>query len=116
MGKCSPSALNLGTGEKGTVRKLNMDLIFLGDSVGYIKTYELMKCIELLRTEFKASDITVYSIGKTSVFARIAEILDESIKTEYKNEISIHDIVTNKYYDEKDIESLIMPEIAEYLR
>lgn len=118
-GKCEPYDLNAGRetrGNLGVIERLSKDLFFLDDSLCALKTYDLLQTIRLIREEFHQSEITVYGVGKACVFVRIAEILEEEIKTEFQDEISIHDIVTNKYYDNYNISSIIMPKLALYLK
>ncbi len=119
MGKCEPNRLHLGRGVKddlGTNEKLSRDLFFLGDSLCALRAYDLMRTIKLIREEFNTSDITIKSFGKASVYARIAEILDKTVKTEFIDEISVQDLITNKYYDIYNIAGMVMPKLGIYLK
>ena len=65
---------------------------------------------------FTTNDISLFATGPPSVFSRIIEIINPEIKTEYKDEISISDIVTSKYYNTYNISDVLMPDIALYLK
>ncbi len=119
MGKCEPYDLNLARDKKGpsgVIKKLNDDLMFLGDSLCALRTYDLLRTIELIKDKFSTNDITLLGVGMASVYARIAEILDEDIKTEFKDEISLYDIINDKYYESYNVSGVIMPELALYLK
>ncbi len=119
MGKCEIYPLHINRGVKtdyGAEEKLSRDLFFLGDSLCALRSYDLIRTIKLLKEEFKASDISLFCEGKVSVLGRILEILDESIETKYLSEVSVEDIITNKYYDKYNIAGMIMPELGLYLK
>ncbi len=119
MGKCETNRLHLERTPKedlGTEEKLSRDLFFLGDSLCALRSYDLIRTINLLNEEFKVSQISLFCDGKASVYGRILEILDDSIKTEFHNEVTVEDIITNKYYDKNNIAGMVMPELGLYLK
>lgn len=119
MGKCETNRLHLERSPKenlGAEEKLSRDLFFLGDSLCALRTYDLTRTIKLLKEEFKVSQISLFCDGKASVYGRILEILDDSIKTEFHNEVTVEDIITNKYYDKNNIAGMVMPELGLYLK
>ena len=118
-GKCEPNQLHTILNPKdyyGVVDRLNKDLFFLGDSLCAIKSYDLIRCIKLIKEKFNTDDVTVTGFERASIFGRIAEILCNDIKTEYVKEISIDDIIKDRYYDSYNISGYIMPELALYLK
>lgn len=119
MGKCEPNTLYTAHDPKdfyGVLERLNKDLFFLDDSLCGIKAYDLLRCIELVKEEFGVQDITVEGFEKATVLVRIAEILSEDIKTVCKNEISLDDILTDRYYNPYNISGSVMPGLALYLK
>jgi len=119
MGKCEPNTLYTAHDPKnfyGVLERLNKDLFFLDDSLCGIKAYDLLRCIELVKEEFGVQDITVEGFEKATVLVRIAEILSENIKTVCKNEISLDDIITDRYYNPYNISGTVMPGLALYLK
>ena len=119
MGKCEPYKMNPLKSAKddlGTEEKLSRDLFFLGDSLCALRVYHLIRTIDLLKEELGVCDFSLFFDGKTSVLGRILEILYEDIKAEYHNEISVEDIIKNKYYDKFNIAGMVMPELGIYLK
>lgn len=116
VGKCTPHDLNSAFDGKaycGWAMRLNNDLIHLGDSLCAIRTYDLLRAVEMLKS-LGYMDVNVYAEGRAAVYANIAKKLNDAILVETHNEVTPVEIVNSKYYEDYDIFSIVMPGIALY--
>lgn len=113
MGKCTPNlpktGIDPGQSVSSITDKLAKSLFMLGDSLCAIRAFDLLQTIKMLREKFKTQEIELYAEGKYAVFARIAEILDDKLQISLSNEVSISQLICNKYYDTYDIAHVLMP-------
>lgn len=65
----------------GMMHKLADELIWLGDSLAALRTYDILRCAELVRTAIAAADaqVPIYAPGHAWLSARLAACLDERI-------------------------------------
>lgn len=98
----------------GLVEKLNKDMVFMGDSILALMAYDLVKTVEMLKTEYGFEDIDVFTYGSYSVLGEIAQIL-LGINYTAISPMKLSDIITNKYYIYYNLAHLIMPEAGLYL-
>ncbi len=119
MGKCKPNQLRSGVDEmefiSSVTDKITKALFLVGDSLCALRMYDLMQTIKMIRRDMCTDDITIYTKGIYGVYGRIASILDESIKTMLEDEVTVEDIITNRYYNTYDISHILMPGIGKYL-
>lgn len=116
IGKCTPHDLNGAFDGKsfcGWEMRLNHDLLHLGDSLCAIRSYDLLRAVEMLES-IGYNKISIYAEGRASVYARIAGKLKESIPIDTKDEVTPTEIVKTKYYEDYDIYGIVMPTIALY--
>lgn len=98
----------------GLVEKLNKDMVFMGDSILALMAYDLVKTVEMLKTEYGFEDIDVFTYGSYSILGEIAQIL-LGINYTAISPMKLSDIITNKYYIYYNLAHLIMPEAGLYL-
>ena len=98
----------------GLLEKLNKDMVYMGDSILALMAYDLVKTVEMLKTEYGFEDIDVFTYGSYSVLGEIAKIL-LGINYTAISPMKLSDIITNKYYIYYNLAHLIMPEAGLYL-
>ena len=98
----------------GLVEKLNKDMVFMGDSILALMAYDLVKTVEMLKSEYGFEDIDVFTYGSYSVLGEIAQIL-LGINYTAISPMKLSDIITKKYYIYYNLAHLIMPEAGLYL-
>ena len=118
MGKCMPN-LPLSWHDPygstdGVKDKLSKALFMLGDSLCAMEVFDLMQTIKMLYEQFEAEDIELYAEGKYAILARIAEVLDGDICVRTYNEVTVSQLITEKYYDTYDIGQVLMPGMGRY--
>jgi hypothetical protein len=120
IGMTSQRALNNADplGFYGVMFKLNDDLLWLDDSLAALRIYDIIRLIDIIEHNkiFDASDIEIYTHGRYSVYASIAEFIDNRIKNVISEEpfTSYKDFIKNKFYDRTDIASVILPGLIDY--
>ena len=119
MGKCMPNPTLTGRDPFISVNslmdKLSKTLFMLGDSLCGIRAFDLVQTIKMIQEHVGVKDVEVYAEGKYAVFARIAEVLDEHIHVRVHSEVTVHDLITEKYYDSYDVSQMLMPGRGKYL-
>lgn len=118
MGKCEPYPLNtdqVNARVFTTAAKLNSELIFLGDSLCALRTYDLIRCVDMLKESYGVEKAELYTEGFYSVYGEIAKKVGCSIETAYKNPIKIYDVITNKLYDDYHLADIMMPGLGLYI-
>ncbi|MCL2098855.1 MAG: prolyl oligopeptidase family serine peptidase [Oscillospiraceae bacterium] len=102
----------------GVMFKLNDDLLWLDDSLTALRTYDLLRFIDILERGdmFDADNIEVYSHGRYSVYADIAGFIDGRIKKVISRDplTSYREFIKTKFYERSEISSVIMPGLLEY--
>ncbi len=103
----------------GVIHKLNDDLIWLGDSIAALRTYDVLRALDVVDElwDVDTSDTHLYAFGRQGVYARLASALDERVK---KTEVvggmgSYSDFVRDRCYDPHDIRSVVIPGILQHL-
>jgi len=116
MGKSAPNPMSpWGSAETSTL-KLNCDLLFLGDSLCAIRAFELIKTFDMLKEEFDVDDVDLYTIGNYCVYPEILKVIGIEKNAHCENPVTVHDIITNKIYNNDDITNISMPGIGLYLK
>lgn len=102
----------------GVMFKLNDDLLWLNDSLAALRTYDLLRALDMLRENPYADGGTVelYSIGRYSLYADLAGLLDKRIgkTTAEKPLVSYGKFITDRYYNTQDIAGVILPGLLRY--
>jgi len=109
MGKNASNELLSLNGAFKAVDKVSKTLIQLGDSLGALKTFDLMQSIRVCREMLAAGQISIYAEGEYAIFARMAELLDGTIQVTTENEVTVEQIITDKMYPFQRTSKLLMP-------
>jgi cephalosporin-C deacetylase-like acetyl esterase len=95
------------------IHKLTTDLIWLNDSMAALRTYDVLRALDVVErlNDISIKDIQVYAYGLQGVYGQLAAPLDERIAgIEVSNGMgSYKDWVTARHYDPQDIMSVIIP-------
>ena len=105
----------------GAMFKLNDDLAWLDDSLAAIRVHDIIRLVDIIENNwnegmFDSGGIEMYTRGRYSAYADIAKFLDGRIKKVASDEplTSYRDFIANKFYDRRDIASVILPGLLEY--
>ena len=120
MGPLRPDAINPGPlGDLyGTWRKLSDDLVWMGDTMIALRTYQALRSIEVLGQwpELNHGDVRFYAEGRVGVHAKLATALAPNVKEcEWKDGFKFSDFVRTRSYDSRDIKPFILPGVLRYL-
>lgn len=85
MGKCNPTSHSTLKCNADTLSKMRDELLLLGDSLTAIRLYDIIKVIELLKKEFSATDIKLYTTGKYGVYVDILKYAGFEVDVENTN-------------------------------
>ncbi|NMA82522.1 MAG: hypothetical protein GX962_01505 [Epulopiscium sp.] len=102
----------------GTIYKLGDDLIRQGDSICALRTYDVLRMVDVLQ-EFEgvdAENISVYAYGNQGIYAQLATFIDPRIKliSIERSIPTFSDWVGRRYYDIVDTMSIVLPEVLQY--
>lgn len=118
MGPLKPDLMTSpGSGLTQTFRKLADDLSFLGDSLAALRTYEVLRALDMLAEwpELAPTDVQVHADGRVGLYAKLAAALDPRIAgCDWKNGFRFADVVKNRNYDPTDIKPFILPGVLRY--
>lgn len=102
----------------GVIFTLINDLMWLGDSMAALRTYDVLRAIELVQQlpGILGSDIQLYAYGRQGLYAQLAAALNNSIEDiDVVGGIeSFTKFVRSRHYDRYDIASIIFPGILKY--
>lgn len=103
----------------GVIHKLANDLLWLGDSLAAMRTYDVLRAVEMIAewSMLTVDDLQLYGDGRQGIYAELASCLESRIvHTQTINVMhSVADWVRMRHYDEYDISSIIIPEMLTYL-
>lgn len=114
-GALAPNAINgKGLRDKfGTLHKLNMDLLWLGDSLAALRAYDVLRAIDFSRSvqAVDGTRVHLYAEGRFSVYAEWACALEPGSATlETVDEWeSVASWVRSEYYDNTGIGEFVLP-------
>jgi hypothetical protein len=118
MGPLKPDPINSrGEGLTSTFRKLADDLSFLGDSLVALRTFELLRALDVLSDwpELATTGVRIYAQGRVGMHGPLAAALDSRIeKCEWHDNFRFTDFVRNRNYDATDIKSILLPGVLRY--
>jgi cephalosporin-C deacetylase-like acetyl esterase len=102
----------------GTLHKLDMDLLWLGDSLAALRTFDVIRAVEMasqLKT-VNGQDIGIYTSGRSSIYAQLASALDKRINVlEIENDHGlVGDWVRSRFYNEYDRAGFTLPGMLQY--
>lgn len=118
MGKCKPYELNTMFSAKerfGTLDVLTKDLYFLGDSLCALRLYELEYALKEVCGYFHCRG-SLYAEGLSAQYARLLQIVHPELEICTANEgTAYEDVLYQKYYEDYNLSSIMLPGIAKYL-
>lgn len=101
-----------------TLYKLCCDLLFMNDSMVALRSWDVLRAIEMLKCVFNLSDsdITLYCNGNYGIYGVVAAFINQNVNVIYDNVMkSVKESMImswgHKYNDDL---SLIMPEMLKY--
>ncbi len=104
----------------GSLHKLNDDLLFAGDSLAAIRSYSILRALAALEhiPGLDLASVELYLAGAGSqLYGKIAAFLDERIGrvSQLGKTSPLADLVTQQYYPDYNIRTMILPGILQYL-
>jgi hypothetical protein len=118
MGPLKPDPVNSrAEAASATFRKLVDDLSFLGDSLVALRTYEVLRALDVLPSlpDIASNDIRIQAQGRMGVHGKLAAALDSRItKCDWTESFRFADFVRKRDYDANDIKSIILPGALRY--
>jgi dienelactone hydrolase len=118
VGPMKPDPINARPdGVITTYRKLVDDLSFLGDSLVALRTFEVLRALEVVAAwpGFSAGPVRVYGHGRMGLPGRLAAAIDPRLTAgEWSGAFRFTDIVRNRNYDSTDIKSILLPGALRY--
>ena len=106
-------------GMLGTIHKLAQDLIWIGDSLAAIRTYDIVRAVDALNGDWPdvdAGNVNIYASGRYGLYAYLAAALDKrivNVETDGSYE-SYETWVTSRFYNQSDIYSYVFPGLMKY--
>jgi hypothetical protein len=119
-GGLAPRSITLGAPDAfyGMQHKMATDLIWLDDDFAALRTFDVLRSLEMIARwpGMDASDIRLYGAGRQSVYGQLAAALDTRIgPVEIVNGMgSYAEWVGSRYYDTRNIHSVILREALRY--
>jgi cephalosporin-C deacetylase-like acetyl esterase len=103
---------------KGVLKKLAVDLIWLGDSTAALRVYDVVRTADAVSffPDLDPTDIRLYSHGRQGIYARLAAWIDDRFG-DCDVEDGWHAVagwVRSRHYDHRDIFSVILPGMLQY--
>ncbi|MCY9656733.1 alpha/beta hydrolase family protein [Paenibacillus chondroitinus] len=102
----------------GMMDRYTDELMWLGDSMAAVRTYDVLRAIELAGTlkNIDADDIELYGSGKYAIYAELAALLDSRVQRVcLENRMSsLAQWIREPFYDENDSLSFILPGMLRY--
>lgn len=118
MGPLKPDPLSARAESAApTFRKLVDDLSFLGDSLVALRTYEVLRAVDVAThwPGVSAGDVRLYAHGRMGLHAKLAAALEPRITAcEWQETFRFSDIVRQRNYDATDIKSVLLPGVLAY--
>lgn len=114
VGALVPRPLNIAPLDAlyGTLHKLACDLLFLGDDLISLRTYDVLRALEMIAVwpGLDASDIALYASGRHGLCGRLAAVLDSRIRqvTVVDGPQSWEEWVSTRHYDTNGIYDTIL--------
>ncbi|WP_010272589.1 alpha/beta hydrolase family protein [Paenibacillus senegalensis] len=102
----------------GVLHKLTDDLIWLGDSLAALRTYDVLRCVGAIAHfgEWLSEDIRFHAEGREAIYIQLAALLDDSIRISSEmRPISFKDLITAPPGDENELMSVVWPGILRVL-
>lgn len=120
MGPLRPDTINTWPqdGFFGTLQKLSDDLTWLDDSLVALRTYELLRAIDVIAEwpGLSSDAIELHGAGRMGVHGRIAAALDKRIKRfAWVDAFAYRDFVRDRLYDSAGVKPILLTGVLRYL-
>ena len=101
---------------EGTFCEFSHLLIWQGDSLPALWTWDVLRCLQMLREFLKPADIQLYGDGRFGVYAAMAAFIahERYVFTHANPPKTPENIVENRFYEDFDIMSHVMPGVLKY--
>ena len=117
MGSIEPHPFNINPdlkGEFGTFFRICDDLVSLGDSLAAMRTYDILRAIDVLPEWGRPgvdSPLRIYGHGSAGIYAFLAASLDSRLVfTQWCDPLPPYAaLITSEFYEDYDIKSYIVP-------
>lgn len=123
-GAIAPNPISPGNlyGRFETIHKLATDLLFLGDSLAAMRTFDLLRAIEAvcLPGHIAASAVEVYGEGRFSAYVELAAAISSAkeVTAWHVNWLGephgYAEWINHSYYNQEDVLGSVLPDILEY--
>lgn len=102
----------------GTMYILSDQLLWLGDSMAALRTYDVLRAIDALKEwpNMMTEDLQLYAHGRQGLYAKFAAFVDERAKDIRVEDgmASFSEWIGSRYYNNFNIMSLIVPGMLQY--
>lgn len=104
----------------GTLHKLATDLFFIGDSIAAIRTFDVLRAVDMaaLTNHIAAETIEVYGEGKFNLYVKLAKALDRDRRVAAwstgSGMQSVAEWYEDLYYSEIDVLGTVLPGMLRY--
>ena len=118
VGKCTCDRISPAKGSFAYDARVkhNADLMFLGDSYGALFAYELCKAIDMLSSEYGATDIALYAEGTYSIYGDVLKRMDYGVSVEYANRVTAEELMRSTEPDTSAFMDVMFYGIARLLK
>jgi hypothetical protein len=103
----------------GLLHKLSTDLLFLGDDLALLRTYDVLRALEMIAIwpGLDAADIQIRGAGREGLYGQLAAALDPRIKklSVTGGMASFAEWISARHYEGKGIYSLIVRGILQHI-
>ncbi len=120
-GMLEPNAINSAPkfGYYGTMFKLADDLVWLDDSLPALRTWELIRALDVAAATFDdvdPADVVVHAEGRFTLYAELAAFLDPRFgRLELENRFEgFADLVRSRHYVDADVKSIVLPDVLRH--
>lgn len=102
----------------GTHFKLSHELMWLGDSLPALRTYDVLWALDMIAglPGIDRNGIHIYAAGRYGLYGRLAAVLDERVgAVEVRDGLESYAAwIRSRHYDEYDIMSMVIPGVLQY--
>ena len=104
----------------GTLYRLADDMIYMGDSLPAMRTYDVLETITMLKEEFGLAEeqITLYCEQQTGVYGIMAGFLNQNVQMQYGENLLRNvekQIIGQDVFRYEDTLSVLLPGMLQYL-
>lgn len=121
MGPLEPTPFNSEINSKiyhGSHYRIADDLLFLGDSYAALRTYDVLRCLEVIPEwgGLNEGDVRLYLDGPYGIYGALAAALEPRLRSFHWVHplFSYRELLQSRYYNDRDIKSLILPGLLKF--